>query len=156
QTAVRLGVARNTVLARMARFGLRAAPAPQPPRSRPAPLVAPSRVDWEPRRVALLRVDVEEAAVGLADASGAIAETIGKVHTIDGEIVELGRGALVAAFGLEPVEDAPVRAALAALAILKASERARTADGGGSRVKIVVHVAHALVSPLHGAGTIDL
>jgi len=172
QTAVRLGVARNTVLARMARFGLNAAMAASRARSRPGggprrdtptaptdvsvPPVATSRAVWEPRRVALLRVDVGvDTAGGSADASRALDEMIGKVQIFGGEIVELGPGALVAAFGLEPVEDAPVRAALAALAILKASERARS-DGAGPRVKIVVHVAQALVSQHQGTGTIDL
>src|SRR5438552_1871758 len=82
-------------------------------------------------------------------------EVIGKVQIFGGEIVEMGPEALVAGFGLEAVEDAPVRAALAARAILRASERAR-ADGAGSRVKIVVHVAQALVSQHQAAATIDL
>jgi transcriptional regulator with AAA-type ATPase domain/tetratricopeptide (TPR) repeat protein len=173
QTAVRLGVARNTVLARMARFGLNASTAASPARSRgvggsrrdaPAtaptdvspPLVATSRPVWEPRRVALLRVDVGvDASGGSADTSRALDEMIGKVRTFGGELVELGRGALVAAFGLEAVEDAPVRAALAALAILKAGERAHR-DSAGPRVKIVVHVAQVLVSQHQGTATIDL
>jgi tetratricopeptide (TPR) repeat protein len=172
QTAVRLGVARNTVLARMARFGLNAATAASPARSRPgrrprrdAPATAPtdvsvpvatSRPVWEPRRVALLRVDVgANTAAGSADASRALDEMIGKVHVFGGEIVELGPDALVAAFGLEAVEDAPIRAALAALAILKATERGRS-DGAGPRVKIIVHVAQVLVSQHQGTGAIDL
>ena len=170
QTAVRLGVARNTVLARMARFGLNASMVASSARSRgprrdapataPAdvsvPPVAASRAVWEPRRVALLRVDVGvDAAAGSADASRALDEMIGKVQTFGGEIVELAPRALVAAFGLEPVEDAPVRAALAALAILNATQHAR-GDGTGPRVKIAVHVAQVLVSQLQGAGTIDL
>ncbi len=173
QTAIRLGVARNTVLARMARFGLNASMAASPARSRAgrgprrdAPATAPTDVSvppvatpravWEPRRVALLRVDVGvDAAAASADGSRALDEMIGKVQTFGGELVELGPRALVAAFGLEPVEDAPMRAALAALAILTATERARS-DGAGPRVKIVVHVAQVLVSQLQGAGTIDL
>src|SRR5262249_34720194 len=59
------------------------------------------------------------------------------------------------AFGLEAVEDAPVRAALAALAIAKAAERARD-DGAEVRAKIALHVAQVLVSRLQGTGTIDL
>src|SRR5262249_11398332 len=114
------------------------------------------RALWEPRRVALLRADVVvDAATAPADAGHALDELFGKVRSFGGEIVELGRSALVATFGLEAVEDAPVRAALAALAIVKAVERAR-GDGAGPHVKIGVHVAHALVSPLRGAGTIDL
>ena len=173
QTAVRLGVARNTVLARIARFGLDASTAASPARSRPGggprrdapataptdgavPLVATSRAVWESRRVALLRVDVGvHAAAGSTDAGRALDDMIGKVQIFGGDIVELGPAALVAAFGLEAVEDAPVRAALAALAILKATERAR-GDGAGPRVKIVVHVAQALVSQHQGTGTIDL
>ena len=163
QTAVRLGVARNTVLARMARFGLNRSVPTQITRSRPraervaeataatdvsAPRVATSRATWERRRVALLRVDI-------VDSSRALDDMVGKVETFDGDIVELGRNAFVAAFGLEAVEDAPVRAALAALAIAKAAERAR-ADGEGLHVKIVVHVAEVLVSQFQATPTIDL
>src|SRR5262249_10453577 len=160
QTALRLGVARNTVLARMARFGIRRSGAaragsrsgaePRPHAAAtartdtPTALVASSETPWEPRRVALLRVD---AAVGRA-----IEELIGKARSFGGEIVELGPGAFVAAFGLEAVEDAPVRAALAALAIAKATERARD-DGAEARAKIALHVAQVLVSRLQGAGT---
>src|SRR5262249_39752503 len=55
----------------------------------------------------------------------------------------------------ESVEDAPVRAALAALAISKANERAQSA-GERKRAKIVVHAAEVLVAQLQGAPTIDL
>src|SRR5206468_9062417 len=122
QTAVRLGVARNTVLARIARFGLTRSLALQPTTSLPrgervaeapapadvsVPSVATSRAAWEPRRVALLRVDV-------VDGSRVFDDVVGKVETFDGAIVELGRNAFVAAFGLAATEDAAVRAALAA------------------------------------------
>src|SRR5262245_27309403 len=160
QTAVRLAVARNTVLARMARFGVNRSTASQitrswPRRERvaettaptdaPARLVATPRAAWELRRVALLRVDV-------VDASRALDDLVGKVATFDGDIVELGPNAFVAAFGLEAIEDAPVRAALAALAISKAIERARH-DGERQRVEIVVHVAQVLVRELRGGPT---
>src|SRR5438034_518926 len=71
QTAVRLGVARNTVLARIERFGLKRSAAAAPAESRegaahmspaPAPTdvavsrISTSRAAWEPRRIALLRV----------------------------------------------------------------------------------------------------
>src|SRR5262249_50821210 len=81
-------------------------------------------------------------------------EMIGKVEAFGGEIVELGRSAFVAAFGLLAIEDAPVRAALAALAIVKAAERAKGDGEAGLRVKIALHVAQVLVNQLQGA--IDL
>jgi transcriptional regulator with AAA-type ATPase domain/tetratricopeptide (TPR) repeat protein len=163
QTAVRLGVARNTVLSRMARFGLNRSAATQTTRPQPrgeraaetaaptdvsVPFVATSRAAWEPRRVALLRVD-------LIDGSRLFDDIVGKVETFDGAIVELGPSAFVAAFGLAAIEDAAVRAALAAVAVSKAIERAR---GGGERprVKIVMHVAQALVTQLQGVPTMDL
>ena len=164
QTAVRLGVARNTVLARIERFGLKRSAAAAPAESRegaathmtpaPAPTdvavsrISTSRAAWEPRRIALLRVDV--------DGSRHLDALVAKVETFGGYGVERGRSALVAAFGLEAIEDAPARAALGALAILKASERAKSDDGAGPRAKIAVHVAPVLVSQHQGAPTIDL
>src|SRR5256886_2592612 len=164
QTAVRLRVARNTVLARIERVGLKRSEAAAPPKSRedaathaaPAPgpaeaavsRAATSRAAGEPRRIALLRVDV--------DASRHLDALVAKVETFGGEVVDVGRGVFVAAFGLEAVEDAPVRAALAALAILNASARAKSDDGAGPRAKLVVHVTQVLVNQLQGASNIDL
>ena len=90
------------------------------------------------------------------DASGAFDEMVGKVETFGGDIMELGRSAFVAAFGLDVVEDGPVRAALAALVMLKARERAKSDDGAESHAKIVVHVAQVLVGQHQGVPTIDL
>jgi transcriptional regulator with AAA-type ATPase domain/tetratricopeptide (TPR) repeat protein len=164
QTAVRLGVARNTVLARMAKFGLSRSGATQAAQrasgSEPAadaaraaeaslPSLTMAKAAWEPRRPALLLVDV-------AGASGALDEMIQKVETFGGEVVDLGRSAFVAVFGLDAVEDAPVRAALAGLAILKAVDRAKSDGGVRPCVKVALHVAEVLVNQLHGAGTIDL
>src|SRR5262249_1292117 len=118
------------------------------PNDVPRPLVPTSRATWEQRRVALLRVDV-------LDEGGSLDELVAKVETFGGEIAELGRSAFVAAFGLEPIEDAPVRAALAALAISKAIERAR-GSCAAARVNIAVHVTQVLVSRLQGIWTIDM
>ena len=157
QTAVRLGVARNTVLARMRRFELNRSTmtrssagdgGQREPRATTRPAgAARATPAWEPRRVALLHADV--------GASRYLDELITKIETFGGDVVELGPSAVVAAFGMEALEDAPVRAALAALAILKASERARS-DAAGPHVTIVLHVAHVLVSPSDGTWTIDL
>ena len=81
---------------------------------------------------------------------------IEKVRSFGGEIVEPGPAGLVAAFGLETVEDAPGHAALAALAILTAAERAKSDDGEAPRREDRSAVDHALVSRPQGAGTIEL
>ena len=48
-------------------------------------------------------------------------------------------------FGLEPVEDAPARAAHAAMAILNGVERARTTDRAGVGVRLGIHVDQFMV-----------
>ena len=52
---------------------------------------------------------------------------------------------LMAAFGLDQAEDAPRRAAHAAIAIQKGAERARESTGGAPEVAIGLHVAPLLV-----------
>jgi hypothetical protein len=56
---------------------------------------------------------------------------------------------------MEALEDAPVRAALAALAILKATQRVQS-DTAGPHVRLVLHVAPVLMSRSDGTWTIDL
>src|SRR5262249_55807176 len=68
-----------------------------------------------------------------------------KVHGFGGRVEEITPTGLVAAFGLEPVEDAPRRAALTAMAIRKEGERARARDGAGPDVAIALHVASLLI-----------
>src|SRR5262245_30123363 len=103
QTAVRLGVARNTVLARIARFGLGTSAAGHPAKPRtgdvarrdpraisradvPIPAAATSWAAWEPRRVALLRVDlVVSASPGWADTSRALDAIIEKIQSFGGD-----------------------------------------------------------------------
>src|SRR5262249_22016406 len=123
----------------------------------PVPLAAPGRAPWEPRRVAPLQgTVVVNAPAASADGNRVLDLVLSKVETFGGEMVESGRSGLVAAFGLGAVVESPVRAALAAVAILKAGERAKRDDGGGPRVKIVVHVAQVLMSQRQGTTTIDL
>ena len=91
---------------------------------------SPFASEWERRRVAVLRVDSRQRGRRPGTRAASSMTWSGRSQTFGGDIVELADKALVAAFGLEAVEDAPVRAALAALAIRKAAERAR-ADGEG-------------------------
>ncbi len=63
---------------------------------------------------------------------------------------------IVAAFGLEPIEDAPQRAALAATAVHKAAERASGGEGGGIRVRSGIAVRRVLVGSSRGGAQVDL
>src|SRR4029453_12211827 len=68
---------------------------------------------------------------------------IGKVERFGGRVAELTPTKLVAAFGLEPAEDAPRRAAHVALAIQKSVERERVE--APPDVAIGLHVAPLLI-----------
>ena len=68
-----------------------------------------------------------------------------KAESFGGRVEELGPLRVVAAFGLEPVEDAPRRAAHAAIAIRKVA-RARPVDHRGARrPAIAIHASPGLV-----------
>jgi hypothetical protein len=62
----------------------------------------------------------------------------------------------VAVFGLEPVEDASPRAALAAIALRKTVERGRGVDAQASAVRIALHGAHLLVGRFAGVVEVEL
>jgi tetratricopeptide (TPR) repeat protein len=63
---------------------------------------------------------------------------------------------IVGAFGLEPTENAPNSAALAALAIQKAAERARRVDSRVPAVKIAIHATQSMVDWVNGTAQIKL
>ena len=145
RTAVLMGVARNTITARIARFGL--APGAAPPRTgragyiRPAasavrsqqsrtapddpasgqpdtpgatPMIARGVVAhgrWVRRHVALLRADVEAAnGSGDPNETGPLLDRIvTKVQSFGGRVEDLGVTTVLGVFGVEPIEDAPVR-----------------------------------------------
>jgi transcriptional regulator with AAA-type ATPase domain/tetratricopeptide (TPR) repeat protein len=121
RTAVALGISRNTLRARMDKYGLRQ-PAPglsaAPPRPRPIP-VGSGPTEWERRHLAFLRARVlQSSTIDVARALEVIAE---KVRSFGGRIEDSGPTGLMAVFGLEPIDNAPSHAALAALAIHNAS-----------------------------------
>jgi DNA-binding NtrC family response regulator/tetratricopeptide (TPR) repeat protein len=167
RTAALLGISRNTLRARMEKLGLRegaatvpkrdarpAIPArpPTPPPSGPAPTLsaraAVPTVRWERRRIALLRVVlmVPETDDLLSDATRALETLIEKAQSFGGRVEALGQRSLEASFGAEPVEDAPRRAAHAAMAMQRAVERIRGASPGPLATRIAIHAAQALVA----------
>jgi DNA-binding NtrC family response regulator/tetratricopeptide (TPR) repeat protein len=156
RTAARLGIPRNTLRYRMEKHGLApggAAPRPPaeagPPSERPAPVelesqaprVAPATMRWEPRRVTLLRARLRLPAEPVAptEASRALDMIVDKVRSFGGQLDELSGSGLVAAFGLEPLEDAQRHAASAAMAIQTVAERARGEDSALPGVILALH-----------------
>ena len=164
--AERLGISRNKLRYRIARYGLRRDGRPAPRRaSPPAPRIpaagpvevaaspAPPRsgaLRWESRRLVLLQARL--ASHGEARPSsevGHLLETVvDKVRGFGGHVEELSAGGLLAVFGIDAVEDASTRAALAALAVLNAAQTARRAGGPTGPVTIALHVDHGLVGRL--------
>lgn len=143
--AARLALPRNTLLYRMERQGLR----PPPPSRRraaggaapvdpAADTAAPPATTPTRRRLALLRVALGASDAASAAADGALLDSIAeKVTVFGGRVEEAAARHLVAAFGIDPVEDAPRRAALAALAVARLAED----DAPGRPLGIGIHAA---------------
>ena len=147
QAAALLGITRNTLRARMERFGLRrdgpghappAAPTPVAEPARDSEAVIPSReanlappspsFRWERRLITVFGA----VLAGPEDASPlqfapALGQLIAKLRIFGARVEEISPNRVVAVFGFDPVEDGPRRAAHAALAMLKALEASTAA-----------------------------
>jgi tetratricopeptide (TPR) repeat protein len=159
RAAARLGVSRNTLRYRIEKHGLQpgmtsspprraaAAPAQEPAAPRSTAVPATPVSGRERRRLTFLRAGVitEPASIGRAPSFGVLDLLADKVLAFGGHMAELNPSGVVAVFGLEPVEDAPTRAAHAAMAILKAVERARVTDRAGVGVRLAIHVDQFMV-----------
>ncbi len=166
QAADRLGVTRNILRYRLKKYGLRATSGTAEPPTQaepvshplePARVAGPAHVQWERRHVALLRADLGPMAPGGAAfyAGGAFEILVEKIESFGGQVEEVSPEGLVAVFGLEPIEDAPRRAAHAALAILRIAERARGRPAVSPRVRIGLHVDEVLVAWVGTAARVD-
>ncbi|HEU4439950.1 MAG TPA: AAA family ATPase, partial [Methylomirabilota bacterium] len=145
-------------------FSSASSPAPETLAGHARPATAPASegaplppIRWQRRRVTLLRaaLAVEPAEDELAETSRALELLVDKIHTFGGRVEELGQTGLDASFGLEPIEDAPRRAANAAMAILKAAERAREHRAEMLPVRIGMHTAPYMIGQISGAPQID-
>ena len=160
RTASLLGISRNTVRARARKLGLRTETRPTalPPKTEPTPgaqptalpppaAAAPTTFRWGTRRITLLRATlraVEDADVA-SDMSRALEILVDKVQSFGGHVEELSQRGIGAAFGLDPSEDAPRRAAHAAMAIQKAIERLPLTADKRLTVKIGIHAGEVLI-----------
>ncbi len=124
--------------------------APPAREARPAPPASPppTAIRWESRRVTLLRAVLE-----WSDKGSALDVVLDKLTSFGGRIDELSPTTVGAVFGLEPVEDAPRRAAHAAMAVQNAAARGR--DGEPFTVTTAIHVGQVLVGQFAGDLRID-
>ena len=152
--AARLGIARNTLYARLEKYAVRAQrphPAPLRRSGQPAPVVTPAltgqRIHWEHRGITLLRVDLVEPAgiEAWSDTRRILEDVIDKLQSFGGRVEELAPTSVVASFGVDLVDDAPRRAAHAAMVIHKGAARAGEGMSRALTVKIGIHVALLLV-----------
>src|SRR5438445_3204 len=182
RTAALLSISRNTLRARIEKYGLRpgeAAPAPPPrPERRPprrcesppvvaqdtpppavaAPPPALAPLEWERRRVTMLRASLlaPSAPEALLETNRALELVVDKVRSFGGTIEGRGPTGIAAAFGLDLTEDAPSRAAHTAMAMVNAVTRARQDAGSAPAIKVAVHTSQILVGRGAGAPELDL
>ncbi len=156
RAAARLGITRGTIRYRIQKYGL-APPTRRvrKPPPRPAPgapwlrsVTSPTVTRWEPRLVALLQATTGELGRDLE-------VLVQKIESFAGRVEEASPARIVAAFGLDPVEDATRRAALAALAIQTALARSRRSGPDRLAVTIAVHTEQCPVAQVSGRAHID-
>ena len=161
RAAARLGLPRNTLRYRVERLGL--APEGPPERRRggrpPSTERAAPAPEPEPEPRSVVRDAAGDAARGasaavagrrLGDEPG-LEESTAKVRSFGGRIEETGPAELLATFGLEPDEDAPRRAAYAALAVRTLAARARR---DAMDVPAIVVALHAEMLPVIREGDV--
>ncbi len=149
--AARLGVKRTTLRYRIRKLGLESELTPRSSPRRPTKPMQAERtgrpapdadVEPTPRYVALLRVDIRADFGGSAESIGRRGPDLGrwaqKLEHFGGRILEHTSGAMTGVFGVDWAEDAPLRAALAGLTVLKSAERE---SGVASSVRVPLHVA---------------
>ncbi|MGH2359320.1 MAG: sigma 54-interacting transcriptional regulator [bacterium] len=142
--ADRLGIPRNTLRYRMARYGLRSEGVvprrrkaigpglPTPPVPRPASSLSVSRGR---RQVAWLYVALPDAETTTSATAGRLRQLLlDKIDAFGGRVEELVSPGIIAVFGLASAEDFSRRAAHAALAMRKAAER----EAADRRVPVTV------------------
>src|SRR6266478_1782845 len=117
----------------------------------------PVTVQWDRRHVALLRADIVTASsVRTVPDAGSVLETlVEKVQSFGGQVEEVSPTGLLAVFGLETVEDAPRRAAHAALAIQKITVHARRDSPEFFDIRVGLHASEVLVARVGSAARVD-
>ncbi|MGH7388106.1 MAG: ATP-binding protein, partial [Candidatus Rokuibacteriota bacterium] len=110
-------------------------------RAAPVPTPDASEAPHATRRVTLLQARLLPAGIEPADwnTGRALEATAAKLRSFGGRIEELAPSGVLATFGLEPDEDAPRRAAHAAVAVQTLAARAQSDVVHAPGVKIALH-----------------
>jgi DNA-binding NtrC family response regulator/tetratricopeptide (TPR) repeat protein len=162
RAAERLGLSRSTLRYRLARLGASDRPARSsarklesrqsqlgagvgrpglaPPPAPGTPIaVRPPATSWDRRQVALLRITLGPSpATAWSTRARSLDVCSAKIRSFGGRVEQRQLEGILAAFGLDPVEDAPIRAVLAAMTIRNALGHEMGSD---SRLaSAVVHV----------------
>ena len=175
RAAARLGISRSKLRYRIDKYRLRPPTAPALGRRGAAPSGEPSQpataqdgeassatappslsARWEGRHLAFLYATLTGSVPPVADTGGVLPVLADKAQSFGATIQEQSPQSFVAVFGLEPVEDASPRAALAAIALRKTVERGRGVDAQASAVRIALHGAHLLVGRFAGVVEVEL
>jgi len=164
RAAARLGLTRNAMRYWIAKLEIsrdgEGKVAPRPDAAVTSAVLSPAepvRIRWERRHVALLRAAVAPtfAANPSADPTRALDVLVQKAHSFGGRVEDLRPTEITAAFGVEPIEDAPRRAALAAMAMQRAAARDGRGNEGAWSLRVGVHVDQMLVGRVAGRGELD-
>jgi transcriptional regulator with AAA-type ATPase domain len=135
------------VAARAPMPAARAAETPSTTPTPPPPEPTSPTVRWEHRRVTLLRAvftlpsDSMLAPLPSPEARPILDVAAEKVASFGGRLEELGPEGVIATFGVDPSEDVAMRAALCALAIARAAERASSSAATGRSGKVAFRAA---------------
>src|SRR5262249_49848210 len=106
-----------------------------------AAAASPAPEKWEARRLALLKLEMVPASPDAPlPGGGPVDAAADKVQAFGGRVEERSATGLLASFGVDPIEDAPARAAHTAVALEKAAARAR-ADGEAVAMGAAIHVS---------------
>ena len=154
--AERLGLTRNTLRYRIQTLGLeadrpalrarRAEPTDAAPHGAPRE-TSPGRADGVRRHLSFLGVSlIMPPDTAPAETSVALDTALDKIRSFGGRELERGPASIGAVFGLELLDDPSLRAAHAALAVQKATERARQEEFRPYAARVGLHAATLPVS----------
>ena len=147
RTAHALGISRNTLRARMTKYGLRHPEVAVAARGVPAlptiKIKQPAPMRWERRYLSFLRARLLPSSA--ADVARALDVVRQKTLSFGGRVEESGPMGMIAVFGLEPVDNAPSHAALAAVAIQNAVAHRRGTSSATAEVVIAIDCNNHLV-----------